>query len=46
MTTSLELIRGGEVDFVEELVGSVFPGAQSERHLDLRLRHVFLSRLI
>jgi iron-sulfur cluster insertion protein len=23
-TTSLELIRGGEVDFVEELVGSYF----------------------
>ena len=37
--------RGSEIDYVEELVGALFHGAQPERGVDLRLRGLFRGRM-
>ena len=44
-STSLELLKGSQLDYVEEMVGVVVPGEEPERHLVLRLRQL-LQRVI
>ena len=36
---SLNYMAGSEIDFVDDLIGSVLQGQQSEGHRLLRLRH-------
>ena len=41
---SLEFMGGAEIDYVDDLIGQIFPDQQSQRRCCMRLRHELLGR--